>query len=187
MTALAARVPPILGVHHTAFRCRDAEETRRFYEDILGLKARAALAFDKDPAGRDRPYMHLFFEMADGNFIAFFDVPATTGKHSFRMKDGIEDYHIAMELGGREDLLAMKRHLESHGIGVFGPVDHDFCHSIYFFDPNGLQLEFTIKDARHETILAAEERVAGQHIKAFSETHRRDRAEGGRSTAGGGS
>lgn len=25
------------GIHHSAYRCRDAEETRGFYEDVLGL------------------------------------------------------------------------------------------------------------------------------------------------------
>ena len=34
----AAPAPvPIHGLHHFAYRCRDAEETRHFYEDILGL------------------------------------------------------------------------------------------------------------------------------------------------------
>ena len=28
---------PVLGLHHNAYRCRDAEETRHFYEDVLGL------------------------------------------------------------------------------------------------------------------------------------------------------
>ncbi len=27
----------IKGLHHNAYRCRDSEETRRFYEDFLGL------------------------------------------------------------------------------------------------------------------------------------------------------
>ena len=28
----------IKGLHHNAYRCRDSEETRRFYENFLGLK-----------------------------------------------------------------------------------------------------------------------------------------------------
>ena len=34
---MASKTPPVLGLHHAAYRCRDAEETRHFYEDILGL------------------------------------------------------------------------------------------------------------------------------------------------------
>ena len=33
----APAAAPVLGLHHSAYRCRDAEETRHFYEDILGL------------------------------------------------------------------------------------------------------------------------------------------------------
>jgi len=34
-------------------------------------------------------------------------------------------------------------HLETHRVTVLGPVDHEFCHSIYFHDPNGIRLELT--------------------------------------------
>jgi hypothetical protein len=40
---------------------------------------------------------------------------------------------------------------------VRGPIDHGFITSIYFHDPNGLQLEFTVRDAKHEAILVYEE------------------------------
>lgn len=45
-------------------------------------------------------------------------------------------------------LLEGKRRLEATGVDVLGPTDHRFCQSIYFFDPNGIQLEMT---ARTET------------------------------------
>ena len=41
--------PVIKGMHHMAYRCRDAAETKKFYVDLLGLEQSAALAFDKDP------------------------------------------------------------------------------------------------------------------------------------------
>ena len=39
MSTVPALFPtaPIHGLHHFAYRCKDAEETRHFYEDILGL------------------------------------------------------------------------------------------------------------------------------------------------------
>ena len=162
--------PPIRGVHHSAFRCRDAEETRRFYEDVLGLKLKAALAFDKDPRdGSDNPYMHLFFELGDGNFIAFFDVPHTVDEKKFGVKDGIEEYHFAMELDSWDELLGFKQRLEAKGVAVFGPIDHHFCHSIYFFDPNGINLEFTIRDAKHDAILAQEEADSPRVMRDWAE------------------
>ena len=55
---------PITNVHHVAFRCRDAEQTRWFYEDILGLKLAAAKAYDHLTGTEKKiEYMHNFFEM----------------------------------------------------------------------------------------------------------------------------
>ncbi len=159
--------PKILGVHHSAYRCRDAEETRAFYQDILGLRTRATLAFEKDVAGRPRPYMHLFFEMGDGNYIAFFDLPQTARPEKFTIKDGMEDYHIAMEVDSMDALMAFKARLADHKIKAFGPIDHGFCHSVYFFDPNGIALEFTVKDARHDEILDHEEQISDEVMKKW--------------------
>ena len=43
--------PRITGIHHSAYRCRDAAETRAFYEGVLGLEVAAALAFDTNTKG----------------------------------------------------------------------------------------------------------------------------------------
>tara|TARA_R110000824_G_scaffold155226_1_gene327514 strand:- start:62146 stop:62739 length:594 start_codon:yes stop_codon:yes gene_type:complete len=164
--------PKIKGMHHIAYRCRDAAETKKFYVDLLGLKQSAALAFDKDPSGADRPYMHLFFEMGDGNYIAFFDAPATASDDVFTMKDGIEDYHFAFEVETKNEQDAFIRRLKEAKVSVFGPIDHHFCHSIYFFDPNGLACEITTKDAKHDAILADEASKAEAVMKQWSEKTR---------------
>ena len=148
--------PTIKGFHHIAYRCRDAEETKKFYVDILGLKPAAALAFDKDPSGGDRPFMHLFFEMADGNFIAFFDAPNNAADDQFNIKDGIEDYHFAFEVEDMNEMNQFMDRLAEAKVPVAGPIDHGFCHSIYFFDPSGLACEITVRDEKHDAILAEE-------------------------------
>ncbi|GGD13118.1 VOC family protein [Pyruvatibacter mobilis] len=164
--------PTISGIHHSAYRCRDAGETRKFYVDILGLEDAAALAFDKDPAGNDRPYMHLFFKMGDGNFLAFFDEPNSVEEGLFAMKDGIEDYHFAFEVASMDEQAQFKQRLEEAKVPVFGPIDHGFCHSVYFFDPNGLALEITVRDAKHDEIMADEAAQAKAHIEKWSERTR---------------
>jgi catechol-2,3-dioxygenase len=146
--------PKITGFHHIAYRCRDADETRKFYVDLLGLKPAAALAFDRDPGGRDRPFMHLFFEMGDGKFIAFFDEP------------GSADDATRAEL---DDFIAR---LKEAKVPVFGPIDHHFCHSIYFFDPNGLACEITVRDAKHDAIMEAEGGRVAQAIREWTEKTR---------------
>ncbi|MBT3332773.1 MAG: VOC family protein [Rhodospirillaceae bacterium] len=151
-------IPKVLGIHHSAYLCRDAKETRDFYCDVLGMRMRAALAIEKRPGTDvDLRYMHLFFEMADGNFIAFFDLPDTVKPDYFYQKDSMQEYHFAFEVEDRAALDQFKAQLEARGLPVRGPIDHGFVTSIYFHDPNGLQLEFTIREDRHEEILAEEE------------------------------
>lgn len=164
--------PALSGFHHVAYRCRDAAETRKFYGNLLGLKEAAALAFDKDPAGNDRPYMHLFFEMGNGSYLAFFDAPSTAAPEGFTMKDGIEDYHFAFEAGSMEELELFKNRLTEAKVPAFGPIDHGFCHSLYFFDPNGLACEITVRDAKHDEIMQTESAHFPQAIREWSEKTR---------------
>jgi catechol 2,3-dioxygenase-like lactoylglutathione lyase family enzyme len=160
--------PRIGGIHHSAFRCRDAEETLRFYRDLLGLKPRAALRIPDDPlTGEAHPYLHLFFEMGDGNFIAFFDAPSSATADHFR-PDHPFDLHYAMEVADQAEMMTFKARLEAHGIEVMGPLDHGFIHSIYFYDPNGLMLEFTCRDARHEVALAEAEAELGAVVAEWT-------------------
>ncbi len=147
---------PLAGIHHSAFRCRDAEETRAFYEDILGLPVAAALEFDSEPgSGRAHPYVHIFFRLPDGNFIAFFDAPGSAKADQFRPAHGF-DRHVAFEVQDPEELAGWKRKLEQGGIPCFGPVDHHFVQSIYAWDPNGLQVEITARTGGHDDILRSE-------------------------------
>ncbi len=61
----------IKGLHHNAYRCRDSEETRTFYEDFLGLRMVSAFEINEGRA------LHTFFEMDDGSCLAFFEVPGS--------------------------------------------------------------------------------------------------------------
>jgi catechol 2,3-dioxygenase-like lactoylglutathione lyase family enzyme len=157
------------GVHHSAFRCRDAEETRVFYEDVLGLPLAAALAFEEEPgSGKPHPYVHIFFRMPDGNFIAFFDAPDSADAKQFRPAHGF-DRHVAFEAESLEKLAEWKARLDARGVPCFGPIDHHFVQSIYMWDPNGLQVEITARTPGHDAILQEEEAGARAVLKAWSE------------------
>lgn len=147
---------PLKGIHHSAYRCRDAETTRAFYEDVLGFPLAAALAFDEEPgSGIKQPFVHIFFKMPDGNYIAFFDAPDTVTKHSFKVPHGF-DRHVAFEATSHAAMLDFKTRLEAANRPVFGPINHDFVQSIYFWDPDGLPLEITARVANHDAIMADE-------------------------------
>jgi catechol 2,3-dioxygenase-like lactoylglutathione lyase family enzyme len=171
------KAPPLQGIHHAAYRCRDAEETRAFYEDILGLPLKAALVFEEElGTGRPLPYIHLFFEMGDGNFVAFFDMPDKAHSGKFKMKWGL-DLHFAMEAKSHDDMMAFKARLDRAGIACFGPIDHHFVHSIYFFDPNGINVEITCRDAKHDQIMAGEAAGAAEVIATWTARTAAQKAE----------
>jgi catechol 2,3-dioxygenase-like lactoylglutathione lyase family enzyme len=123
----------IKGLHHNAYRCRDSEETRVFYEDFLGLTLASAFEIG------DGMGLHTFFAMDDGSCLAFFEVPGKP--FEFKRQDDL-DLHIA--LGVENDVFeAMLAKGRTQGIEVRGPVDHGFVRSIYFRDPNGYVVELT--------------------------------------------
>jgi catechol 2,3-dioxygenase-like lactoylglutathione lyase family enzyme len=151
LTAPGAR--PVHGLHHFAWRCRDAEETRRFYEDVLGLPLVHVIRKDHVPStGEYCPYVHIFFRMADGSHIAFFDLGDDTAADPSPNTPAWVN-HIALRVANTDDLDFMRARLRAHGVEVIGIVDHDgYIHSIYFFDPNGLRLELTTEVARPEIV-----------------------------------
>ncbi len=132
----------IKGLHHSAYRCRDSEETRRFYEDFLGLKLAVSLDIPDGKSG----VLHTFYQMSDGSFLAFFEAPA----RPFDFKpQGDFDLHIALEVDEQE-LLAMFAKGKERGIETRGIADHGMVHSIYFRDPNGYVVELTAKMPGHD-------------------------------------
>jgi catechol 2,3-dioxygenase-like lactoylglutathione lyase family enzyme len=161
MQALSAR--PVQGLHHFAWRCRDAEETRHFYEDLLGLPLVHVIRKDQVPStGEWCPYVHIFFRMRDGSHIAFFDLGDGQAAQPSPNTPGWVN-HIALRVASPEDLQAMKVRLESHGVEVLGVTDHDgYIHSIYFFDPNGLRLELTVEVAQPDVVEAYARDAHGQ-------------------------
>jgi catechol 2,3-dioxygenase-like lactoylglutathione lyase family enzyme len=60
----------IKGLHHNAYRCRDSEETRRFYEDFLGLPLVSTLEIKETKSGRKTETLHTFYRLDDGSCLA---------------------------------------------------------------------------------------------------------------------
>ena len=85
----------IKGLHHNAYRCRDSEETRRFYEDFLGLPLSGTLWIKESKSGRATDTLHTFYRMDDGSYLAFFEAPDMP----FEFKPQHDyDLHIALEV-----------------------------------------------------------------------------------------
>ena len=144
------------GLHHNAYRCRDAEETRRFYEDFLGLPLTNAFVIKETKSGRPTRTLHTFYAMDDGSALAFFEAP----DRPFEFKEQHDfDLHIALEVS-QDDLHRMLAKGRAAGIETRGVADHGFIDSIYFRDPNGYVIELTAKRPDHDAQVEAAARQA---------------------------
>jgi len=141
----------IKGLHHNAYRCRDSEETRKFYEEFLGLPLVHTLRIDETKTGRKTGpgVLHTFYQLDDGSCLAFFEAPgmpfAFKEQHDF-------DLHIALEVSP-EHLDQMFAKGKKEGREVRGVSDHHFIRSIYFRDPNGYVNELTAKVPGRESTM----------------------------------
>ena len=136
-------------LHHNAYRCRDSEETRRFYEDFLGLPLSETLEIGETKSGRKTSTLHTFYQLDDGSYLAFFEAPDMP--FEFKKQHDF-DLHIALEVALEvlPDMLAKGR---ASGIETRGISDHGMVHSIYFRDPNGYVIELTAKTAEHDRLM----------------------------------
>ncbi|MBL9015784.1 MAG: VOC family protein [Myxococcales bacterium] len=139
----------IKGLHHNAYRCRDSEETRRFYEDFLGLPLVNCFEITETKSGRNTHVLHSFYKMGDGSCLAFFEVPGDEGKDFVFKKQHDYDLHIAVEVD-HEHLEPMMAKAAAAGIEVRGIADHKMIDSIYLRDPNGYVIELTAKRPDHD-------------------------------------
>lgn len=127
------------GVHHMALICSDVEKTIQFYQGLCGFPL-VELMENRDYKGST----HLFFDIGNDNLLAFFDFPG------LGLKPGVESLgsvqHIAISTTP-ENLERVKARLDAEGVQYLGP-DRGVTTSIYFKDPDGIQIELIAEPLR---------------------------------------
>ena len=134
------------GFSHIGLSTHDLDATREFYEDVLGFNAVRCDIIKVKEGGQIR---HIFFDTGRDQLIAFMEakeVPGIPSAYDAGITRGLgvpaAFYHFAFESGSEAGLEEKRNELIAKGIEVTEVVDHDWAKSIYFKDPNGLQLEF---------------------------------------------
>ena len=149
------------GINHLALTCRDMQKTVDFYTNVLGMPLIKTLDL---PFGSGQ---HFFFDIGNGDALAFFwfpDAPeralgvatpsALPGQGPITTAHGAMN-HVAFNVP-REKIEEYREKLASRGIEVTEIMNHDnsptqvsetltgdvYVRSIYFFDPDGILLEF---------------------------------------------
>ena len=134
----------LIKLHHSAFRCRDSEETRKFYEEFLELKLVKVLKIDTTKTKRITNVLHTFYRLNDGSCIAFFEDPET----AFNFKKQRDfDLHIALEVDNK-NLIRLYKKGKASNIETRGIINHGFIQSAYFRDPNGYVIELSVPNPR---------------------------------------
>ncbi len=175
-----ATTPPkpklLRGMHHTGYVTHDSQATVDFYTQVIGMEFVCAVTDDTVPSTGDPfPYMHLFFMMADGSTLAFFESiglpPPAKSTHP-----GYDVFtHLALNAETREEVDAWAAHLRSKGVNFVGPVDHGIIYSLYFYDPNGVRLEIT---ATTDDSWVHHHDQAMADLAGWEAAKKKDRAEG---------
>ena len=155
-------------LHHAAYRCRDSEQTRRFYEDFLGLPLAGVLEIRETKSGRATETLHSFYRLDDGSFIAFFE--AADMPFEFKPQHDF-DLHIALEV---EPAVLRRMYDRGHaeGIETRGVSDHGFIDSIYFRDPNGYVVELCAKRSNHDEMMDPAHNRAREKLQDWTATRR---------------
>jgi catechol 2,3-dioxygenase-like lactoylglutathione lyase family enzyme len=153
-------------LHHNAYRCRDSEQTRRFYEEFLGLPLAGTLEIHATKTGRATQTLHTFYALDDGSYLAFFEAPDMP----FEFKQQHDyDLHIALEVAP-EALPQMLAKGRAAGIESRGISDHGFIDSIYFRDPNGYVIELCAKRGNHDAMMNPATNGAREKLRRWTES-----------------
>ena len=155
----------IKGLHHAAYRCRDSEETRRFYEGFLELPLAHVIEIRETRSGRQTETLHSFYRMADGSFVALFEAPDMP--FEFHQQHDY-DLHLALEVTP-EELDRMFAKGKAAGIETRGVSDHHVIRSIYFRDPNGYVVELTAKTPVHDAEMNPATNDAAARLAAWQQ------------------
>lgn len=117
------------GLHHTALLCRDVEATIRFYQGVLGFPL-TEIVGNRDYEGSN----HFFFDIGNGNLLAFFDFPGLELGPYAEVLGGLHHLAISVEPANWQ---VLKGNLDEAGVEYL----EESGTSIYFRDPDGARIE----------------------------------------------
>jgi len=138
------------GVHHLALNTDDMKMTLDFYTRVLGMPLVHALkvapGIGTGPGNRGNPpfenLRHYFLDAGGDTLLAFFEIPRGKTPRADRNAIGTMQ-HVSFTVS-EERFAQVRSNVEKAGLQYLGPVDVGVdTWSIYFYDPNGIRLEFS--------------------------------------------
>lgn len=134
------------GVHHLGLATLDIDRTIEFYTRKLGWEVAWCDVLEPREGGKIK---HVFLDTSDGSMVAFMSPQAVPGipqewATDINSAQGLPGafYHFAFWCDDVKELEAKRTELLAKDVDVTPVVDHEWCRSIYFRDPNGLLIEY---------------------------------------------
>ena len=147
---MRAMQPLSRGVHHLALNTDDMKKTLDFYVGVLGMPLVHALkvapGLGTGPGNRGNPpfenIRHYFLDAGGDSLLAFFEIPK--GMKPKGDRDAIGTMQHVSFCVPEERFNEVRKRVEAARVQYLGPINVG-CDtwSIYFFDPNGIRLEFS--------------------------------------------
>jgi catechol 2,3-dioxygenase-like lactoylglutathione lyase family enzyme len=138
------------GVHHLALNTDDMKTTLDFYVGVLGMPLvhafKVAPGLGTGPGNRGNPpfenIRHYFLDAGGDSLLAFFEIPKGAKPRADRDAIGTMQ-HVSFAVS-EERFRQLKSNIERAGLPYLGPINVGCeTYSIYFYDPNGIRLEFS--------------------------------------------
>jgi glyoxylase I family protein len=129
-------------LHHHAFTTDNHQQTRHFYEKVLGLPL-VAYEVERERIGDTCVDLgYAFYELGDGSTLAFFTLDNPEKQAAWKEKEQSLFVHISLlvEAATQDEI---EQRLINAGLEPL-MLQHGFCTSLYIKDPNGLMLEFSV-------------------------------------------
>lgn len=156
-------------LHHNAHVTIDMESVRKFYEEIIGFPLVATWCEKAELFGKERTYMHCFFDIGGGEALAFFQFADEADHKEFGPELALSPFrHLAMKVDrkaqdGIRDRLAAAGYKEPDTY----VLNHGYCYSLYVMDPAKLLIEFTVDHEEVDKINADQRSKAHRELKRW--------------------
>lgn len=150
MRANHSQAPASSGIHHLALNTEDMKLTIDFYTRVLGMPLIHALkvppGVGTGPGNRGNPpfenLRHYFFDAGGDTMVAFFEMPKGVKQKGDR--DALAAMQHCSFTTTEQQFQVLQSRLLEEGVPLIGPVNVGAqTWSLYFFDPNGIRLEYS--------------------------------------------
>lgn len=142
---------------------------RKFYEEIVGFPLIATWCEQTMLFGKERTYMHCFFEVGNGESLAFFQFADEQDAKEFGPELAPSGFrHLAMKVDQKaQDAIRDRLAAAGYEAPATYILDHGYCYSLYVTDPANLLIEFTVDHPEVESINAERKTKAHDDLKQW--------------------